>query len=166
MFGGNPAVGTVTLSGPASGGVIISLTTNNPSAISLPANVSVAPGARTATFSIKANHVTADTVAAVNGAYQGTTRSGTVTVRKETATVTVTKAQLTVSKSQLNVEATSTDRVGSLQVFNAGTGTLVGNLPSVGGGRFVGQFTVHGPLTSVGVQSSVGGLAISSVQQK
>jgi hypothetical protein len=95
-----------------------------------------------------------------------TTASATVTVRKETATVVVTKAEYVVNKGQLTVEATSTDRVASLQVFNANTGTLVGTIPLVGVGKFVGQLHIAGSFTSVAAQSSVGGLSIAAVAQK
>ena len=166
MFGGNRSVGTVTLSGPVADGVVIGLATDNPRAISIPPTVAVAPGATTAAFVILAQPVTADTPVTISASFQGITVSGTVTVRKETASLVISKSQYTVSKTQLNVEATSTDVVSSLQVFNATTGALVGNMPNVGGGKFVGQFRVAGPFTSVAVQSSAGGLAIASVPQK
>lgn len=166
MFGGNPAVGTVTLSGPAADGVVVTLSSGNSAVLSLPASVSLAPGARTANFALSARFVTTDTPVTVSGAYQGTTRNAIVTVRKERASVIVTKAQYTVNKSQLNVEANSTDAVPSLQVYNPSTGALVGSMSSAGGGKYVRQFIVHGPFTSVAVQSSTGGVAIGSVQQK
>jgi hypothetical protein len=87
-------------------------------------------------------------------------------VLKETPTLTITKAEYTVTKSSLNVEATSSDRVASLQVFNAVTGQFVGSIPLVNVGKFSGQLTVTGSFTSVAVQSSVGGVAIGSVKQK
>ncbi len=165
MLGGNPATGTVTLSGPAADGVVISLTNANTAAITMPTSVPVTPGATTVTFPISALLVKADTPVAVSGSLLGTTRSGTVTVRKELATVVVTKALYTVSKSQLDIEATCNDG-GYLQVFNANTGTLVGTLTSTGGGKFTGRFSVPGPFTSAAVQSSAGGLTIAPVPQK
>jgi hypothetical protein len=89
-----------------------------------------------------------------------------VTVRKEATTVTVTKAEYVVKKGQLTIEATSTDRVGSLQVFNATTGVSLGAIPLVNVGQFKGTLGVTGTLTSVAVQSSVGGLATATVAQK
>jgi hypothetical protein len=56
--------------------------------------------------------------------------------------------------------------VPSLQIFNANTGVLVGTIPLVNVGKFVGQLHVTGGVTSVAVQSSVGGLAIAAVVQK
>lgn len=165
MFGGNSAVGTVTLSGVASDGVVITLVSSS-SAASVPSSVAITPGSKSATFAVRTGYVAADTPVSISGSYQGNTQSGALTVRKELATVTVTKAEYTVVKSQLNVEATSTDRVASLQVFNSSSGALIGSIPSVGGGKFAGQFIVAGPLTSVAVQSSVGGLSIATAAQK
>jgi hypothetical protein len=166
MFGGNPAVGTVTLSGPASDGVLVQLTSGTPAALTVPANVTFTPGATIATFPVSAQRVTADTPVVVSALLGGVTRTGTVTVRKELATVVVTKAEFTASKAQLNIEATSTDRVATLQVYNATTGVFIGNINFGGGGKFVGQLHYAGEITSVGVQSSLGGLGVGTVTQK
>jgi hypothetical protein len=166
LYGGGPATGTVTLSGPASDGTVVTLSSSLPLVASVPASVSVTAGAKTATFSLSAFNVTADTSVVVSATLQGTTRTATATVRKETSTITITKAEYTVKKSNLNVEATSSDRVTSLQVFNSVTGQLVGSIPLVNVGKFSGQFTVAGPFTSVAVQSSIGGVAVQSVKQK
>jgi hypothetical protein len=177
-FGGNAGVGTVTLSGPASDGVVVSLASANPAVLSVPASVAVAPGATTATFPMTANHVAADTVVAVTGTLAGTARSGAVTVQKQPAIVAIQKAEYVVKKGQLTVQATSTniEPVGSaiipsLTVYNANTGAVVGSirLANVGKGNvgtFTGVLTVTGSLTSIGVQDFAGGLAIGAVAQK
>jgi hypothetical protein len=166
LYGGGPATGTVTLSGPASDGTVVNLSSSLPVVASVPASVSIKSGAKTATFTVNAFNVSADTTATVSATLQGTTRNATVTVRKETPTVTITKAEYTVSKSSLLVEATSSDRVTTLQVFNSTTGQLVGSIPLVNVGKFSGQLLVTGSFTSVAVQSSVGGLAVGAVKQK
>jgi hypothetical protein len=174
MFGGNPAMGTVTLSGPVSDGVVVSLASANSAAVTLPASVSVPAGATTATFRLSALPVTADTPVAVSGSFQGTTVSGTVTVLNGLDTVVITKAEYVASKNQLKIEATSTSSAATLQVFNATTGSLringlppvVGTMSNAGGGKFVGQFVAGGPFTSVAVQSSQGGVKIAPVAQK
>jgi len=109
LYEGGPATGTVTLSGPASDGTVVTLSSSLPLVASVPASVSVTAGAKTATFSLSAFNVTADTSVVVSATLQGTTRTATATVRKETSTVTITKAEYTVNKSNLNVEATSSD---------------------------------------------------------
>lgn len=166
MFGGDAAVGTVTLSGLASDNVVVQLTSANPAALTVPATVLVPPGSMSATFPATALHVPADTSVLVSATYAGVKRTGTVTVLKETPTVTITKAEYVVKKSQLNIEANSTDRVASLQIYNANTGVLVGSIPLVNVGKFVGQLQVTGTFTSAAAQSSVGGLSIAVVQQK
>jgi FG-GAP-like repeat len=166
MFGGDAAVGTVTLSGPAPNGTTVSLSSANAAVVTVPASVAFTPGATTATFPISAQHVTANTTVAVSATFGTITRSATVAVLKETPTVVVTKAEYVVKKSLFTIEATSTDRVGNLQVFNATTGAVIGTMPIVNVGKFSGQFIVTGSFTSVAVQSTLGGLTIAPVVQK
>ena len=166
LYGGGPATGTVTLTGAAADGTVVTLSSSLPTLVTVPASVSVPSGSKTATFPVSAFNVSATTSAVVSATLQGTTKTGTVTVLKENSTVTITKAEYTVSKSTLLVEATSNDRVATLQVYNSVTGKLIGNIPLVNVGKFSGQLAVTGTLTSVAVQSSVGGVAVGSVKQK
>jgi hypothetical protein len=177
-FGGNGGVGTLTLSGPAADGTVVSLVSSNPAALTVPASVTVASGANSAAFPLTANHVAADTVVTITGKLAATSRSGAATVKAQPAIVTIQKAEYVVKKGQLTVQATSTniEPVGStsppaLKVFNAANGALVGaiRLANVGKGNvglFTGVLTVSGSLTSIGVQDFAGGLAISAVAQK
>lgn len=166
MFGGDAAVATVTLSGPASNGTVVNLASANSAILTVPASVAFTPGAATATFPIGALHVAANTSVAVSGTLGANTRSGSVSILKETATIVVTKAEYVVKKGLVTVEATSTDRVSTLQIFNPSTGLLVGTIPLVNVGKFVGQLNVTGSFPSLAAQSSVGGLAIANVTQK
>jgi FG-GAP-like repeat len=177
-FGGNAGVGSLTLSGPAGDGVVVSLSSANPAVLTVPASVVVAPGATTATFPMTANHVSANTAITVTGSLAGTIRSGAVTVQSQPGIVVVQKAEYVVKKGQLTVQATSTNigAVGSaavpqLEVFNAGTGALIGivrlaNVAKGNIGLFTGTLNVTGPLTSIGVQDFSGGLAIAAAAQK
>jgi hypothetical protein len=177
-FGGNAGVGSLTLSGPASDGVIVSLTSANPAILTVPASVAVAPGATTATFPMTARHVAADTIVAVTGALGATSRSGAVTVKSQPAIVMIQKAEYVVKKGQLTVQASSTNigavaggLVPAVQVYNAASGLLIGSirLANVGKGNlgsFTGVLSVTGSLTSIGVQDFAGGLAIAAVAQK
>jgi hypothetical protein len=166
MFGGDAAVGTVTLSGSASNGTVVNLASANSAILTVPASVAFTPGANTATFPITARHVSANTSVAITGTSGANTRSGSVSVLQETATIVVTKAEYILKKGLVNVEATSTDRVSTLQIFNPSTGLLVGTLPLVNVGKFVGQLNVTGSFPTLAAQSSVGGLAIANVTQK
>ena len=165
FFQGNLAVGTVTLSGPASDGVVINLTSSNSAAVGVPTSVTVAPQATTATFPASALHVTADTPVTVTGFFQGVSQSGTVTSLKGLDTVVVTKAEYAVARSQLKVQGTATDSTVRLQVFNATTKVSLG-FATLASGKFNFQATVGGGVTSVAVQSSKGGLAMAPVVQK
>ena len=167
MFGGNLGVGTVTLTGPASDGVTVILTSSNPSIVSVPQSVAILPGATSATFSISAKNVAANTAITVSASFQGTTGNGTVTVLTATDTVAVTKAEYVVTKAQFKLEANTSDNtVTFLKVFNATTGGYLGNMSAAGGGKFTGSFIAPGPLTSVLVQSPKGGLVTAAVAQK
>ena len=165
MFGGNSAEGAVTLSGSASDGVVVSLTSSNPG-VTLPASVTVAPNQTTATFPISVFAVQANTAVTVTASYQGSTASASLRVLKPLTTVSITKNEYTVKKSQLVIEATCTEAVPNLRVYNALTGAPIGTMNFAGGGKFTGQFSVAGPLTSVAVQSAGGGLAIGPAAQK
>jgi hypothetical protein len=176
-FGGNAGSGTVTLSGPAADGVVVHLVSANPALLSVPATVSVAPGATTATFPMTAQHVAAKTVVNVTGTLGTTSRTGAVTITTQPATVVVQKAEYVVKKGLLTVQATSTnlaafpgDLVSSLRIYNANTGVLIVFIRvagiNKGVGTFTGQANVTGSLTSIAVQDSGGGVAISAVAQK
>jgi FG-GAP-like repeat len=176
-FGGNAGKGTVTLSGPAADGVVVHLVSANPAVLTVPASIAVAPGATTATFSMTANHVDANTVVNVTGTLGTTSRIGAVTVTSQSATVVVQKAEYVVKKGQLTVQATSTnlaafpgELVPSLRVYNASTGTLIGLIRvagiNKGIGTFTGGFNITGSLTSIAVQDSGGGVAVAAVAQK
>jgi hypothetical protein len=78
--GGNPASGTVTLSGPApAGGAQVALSSNSP-AVSVPASVTVAAGAASASFNAATSPVATPTAVTISGAYGGATQTGSLTV--------------------------------------------------------------------------------------
>jgi hypothetical protein len=82
VTGGTPSMGTVTLSGPApAGGVAVTLVSSNTTAVQVPASVTVAAGATTATYSITTSTVTSARTVTISA------RGGYVTVR---ADITVT----------------------------------------------------------------------------
>ncbi len=78
---GASASGSVTLEQPAgASGVIVQLTAGNPSALAVPASVTVAAGQSSAAFDAVAGAVGATTVVEVTAASGGATRTATVTV--------------------------------------------------------------------------------------
>jgi hypothetical protein len=76
-------------------------------------------------------------------------------------TVTINRATYSPTKTKLAVQATSSAGTGAvLQVYNTGTGALIGTLPNTGRGNFRVS-TNPGTIT---VKSSLGGSADSSVK--
>jgi len=81
VMGSSPATGTVTLSGPApTGGTVVGLSSSNTAAAQVPASVTVAAGATTATFTATTNPVASNTPVTIAAAFNGVDRTATLTV--------------------------------------------------------------------------------------
>ncbi|MDX6533283.1 MAG: hypothetical protein QOF68_1027 [Gaiellales bacterium] len=81
VVGGNTSQGTATLTSAApSGGAVVTLSSSNTSRATVPASVTIAAGAASATFTAGTVAVTASRSVTITGAYGGTTRSATLTV--------------------------------------------------------------------------------------
>ncbi len=92
VVGGSNAQATATLTGAApSGGALVTLSSSNPSAATVPASVAVAAGAVSASFTVHTASVTTSTPVTIGGTFNGTARSATLTV-----TPTAQTAKLTV----------------------------------------------------------------------
>ena len=118
VVGGNSSTGTVALSGAAlSGGATVMLSSNNPAA-TVPANVQVAGGATSATFTITTTPVSGATAVNISGSYGGVTKSSNLTVNP------ITLSSLSLSPS-------------SVTGGNTSTGTVTLNGPAPGGGASV-----------------------------
>jgi hypothetical protein len=134
VVGGNGATGTVTLTAPApTGGATISLGSAS-SAVGVPASVSVAQGATSATFAIFTSVVTSTTSTTLSASYAGVTKTTTFTVTP--AAIAPSLATLTLNRSSI-VGGTST----------AGTVTLTSAAP--GGGATVTLTSSDGQLATV-----------------
>lgn len=84
LTGGNSSSGNVTLNGPApSGGAMVVLSSNN-GAASVPASVTIPPGASAANFTVTTSGVASPTLATISGSYNGT----------QSADLTITPAAL------------------------------------------------------------------------
>jgi hypothetical protein len=81
VVGGNPSSGTAVLSsGAPFGGALISLSSSNAAAASVPATVTAPENSFTGSFTITTSPVTANTTVTITAAYNGTTRTATLTV--------------------------------------------------------------------------------------
>jgi hypothetical protein len=124
VVGGNAAQGTVTLSAAApGGGFAVTLSSNNAIA-TVPASVTVAPGATSTTFTISTTSVTTSSVATITATAGTVTRTAGLTVNPpgQMATLSVTATgrngeRVTSSPAGINVAVGST---GSAQ-FSTGT---------------------------------------------
>ncbi|MBZ5555311.1 MAG: cadherin-like domain-containing protein [Acidobacteriia bacterium] len=80
--GGNPSTGTVTINGPApAGGAVVTLASNRTSVATVPASVTVAAGATSATFSVTTRTVTSTNTVRIS-ATRGTTINANLTVTR------------------------------------------------------------------------------------
>ena len=172
VVGGNSVQGTVRLSAAATAATVVTLASNS-GAATVPASVTVAAGASSASFTINTTTVSVPVSATISGSFGGVTRSATLTINPVTAppppstdTVRITRAEFESSKRVLRVEATSTSSNATLRVFVTATGQLLGTLSNNGGGQYRGELSVSTNPQNITVQSSLGGVATSSVVAK
>jgi hypothetical protein len=161
VTGGAGSTGTVTLSSAApSGGLVVSLSSNN-AAASVPASVSVPAGATSATFGITTTSVTTAQPALISATGGGVTRSATLTVNPASAAETVTISRLEWGAGQLRVEAASSASGATLKAYVTSTGELIGTLSG-------GRLDIAWPTNPVNVtvRSSLGGSAARNVTLK
>jgi hypothetical protein len=71
-----------------------------------------------------------------------------------TDTVRITRAEYDSGKRVLRVEATRTSASATLQVFNSGSGSLIGTLGNSGGGQYRGEFNVTTNPQNITVRSN------------
>jgi Domain of unknown function (DUF4082)/Bacterial Ig domain/Purple acid Phosphatase, N-terminal domain/Fibronectin type III domain len=117
VTGGSSSTGTVTLTGPApSGGAVVTLSSSNTTAATVPASVTIAAGATSNTFTVTTTAVTTSTAVTITASYSGA---------NQTATLTVTPA---IGLSSVALNPTSVTGGSS----STGTVTLTGPAPSGG----------------------------------
>ena len=143
VVGGSSSQATVTLSGAApQGGSVVSLQNGNPSAATMPGDVTVAAGTTAAAFTISTHAVSVSTSLSILASYNSTNRSAVLTVQPssapppppppQTATLTVSATgrsgeRITSSPAGISV---STGTTGSASFASGAAITL-----SVSGGR-------------------------------
>src|SRR5712664_55974 len=122
--GGNPSTGTVILSGPApSGGTVVSLSSSNTSAATVPASMTVAAGDTRATVQVTTMAVANSTPVTISASYAGVTQTAPLTVTPQPPP-SPTLSALTVNPTSVN---------GG----NPSTGTVILSGPAPSGGTVV-----------------------------
>jgi hypothetical protein len=127
VTGGTSSQGTVSLTSVApTGGFAVSLSSSNNSAATVPASVSVAQGATSATFEIATSAVATSTPVTITAGAGGVMRTATLTVnpQPQTATLTLTATgrsgeRVTSNPAGINVS------VGSTGSASFATGTAI-----------------------------------------
>ncbi len=106
--GGNSSTGTVTLSGPAlAGGAVVTLTSNSPSVATVPASVTIPPGATSSNFAATTQALTSAVSVTVSARYVGQTTNASLRVAPIIMPNLATLATVSVSS-----ESTATQQLG------------------------------------------------------
>jgi hypothetical protein len=127
VTGGSGSTGTATLTTAApAGGAVVSLASSNPGVATVPASVTIAAGATSATFAATTSSVASSTPVTITASYGGANRTATLTVSppSQAATLTVTATgrsgeRVTSSPAGINVS------VGTTGSASFATGTSI-----------------------------------------
>lgn len=145
---GSTATGTVTLLNPApTGGQVVPLSSNNTSAATVPASVTVPAGASSATFVVTSKAVTASTPVTLSATISGSSYTAAVTVNPSTAgTLSVSPSTVGGGQSALGtVTLSSAAQAGGVNVPLASSNPPVAAVPAsvtVPAGATTATFTV------------------------
>ena len=164
LGGTGPATGRVTLSGPATQGALVNLTSANPAVVQVPAQVVVSANTSRVDFPVTTSRVAANTPVSVNAvACCGGLGSGVGTITVTTAAppppdvVHIDKAGF--------VPGGRGGTPAILTVFRDGSTVPTFVLTNIGGGRYEGSFSFSGIKPNfVTVTSNLGGSATSAVK--
>jgi len=129
ILGGQPATGTVTLTGPApAGGAVVSLSSANPAA-TVPASVTVAANLTAANFSLNTTPVSTTTIGNLIASYSGVNKSTSITVNPATPVIL---SSVTLTPSAISGGSTSAGTVNLTGPAPAGGAviTILSNRPS------------------------------------
>jgi LmbE family N-acetylglucosaminyl deacetylase len=149
--GGPSATGTVTLSGPAlAGGSVISLSSNLPSVVTMPATVTVPAGSTGATFSITTQAVTSPVQVTLSATFVGATNTTSLRVSPYVSPNLATLATISVSS-----ENTTTGQLGIKAIDGIVDGTP---------GDFTKEWVTNGQLAGAWIRLTwTGPVTISRV---
>ena len=165
---GVPSSGLVTLSGTApSGGAVVTLSSSNTSAATVPASVTVPAGVISARFAVATSSVTTQTSVTITASYgSGSQQSAVLTVTPATSAPSLTS--LTVNPTSVNGGNSSTGTVtlssaaeaGGVMVSLSSSDTSVATVPpnvTVAAGATSASFTVKTNPVSASTTSTITG---------
>jgi hypothetical protein len=148
-------------------GVVVQLSSSNPSVATVPTSTTIPVGAVENTFNITTGQVMTPRVATVSGTAGGATQNAGLTVRPVSPpaadSVAITRAEYVVSQRRLRVEATSTDASATLTAYVTSTNATIATLTNDGGGRFRAELSFPTNPGNVTVRSTSGGSATRAV---
>lgn len=147
---GSTSTGTVTLTGPApAGGLVVTLSSGNATAATVPESVTVAGGETSATFTIQAGSTAGSSSSVITASAGGVSRSATFTVNSGNPTLSnLSLIPLSVvggSSSTGTVTLTAPATAGGVVVTLSSGNTSVATVPAsvtVGEGASTATFTV------------------------
>ncbi|WP_190285664.1 Calx-beta domain-containing protein [Montanilutibacter psychrotolerans] len=138
VFGGQSATGTVTLGAAApSGGARVTLASASP-AFAVPPNVTVAAGARTATFPITTQPSTVTASGTLSATYAGVTRTTTFTVNATPPTLSIGDVAIAERDSATRI-ATFTVRLSRASNVPVGFAVATANGTALAGSDYVAR---------------------------
>jgi hypothetical protein len=175
IAGGTTSTGTVTVSSAApAGGTVVTLSSHDTNAATVPPSLTVPAGATSATFTVTAKPVGANgTFAIISASAGGVTKTAALNIFEGGGgggggadTISVTRAEYELAKKTLRIEATSTSSSATLKVYVTSTDEVIGTLTNNGGGKYSGQFSWPANPSNVTVKTSLGGSATKAVTAK
>jgi hypothetical protein len=169
VTGGTNSTGTVTLTGPApAGGAVVVLSSSNTTAATVPASVTVAANATSATFVITGKTVPAAATATITATYSGTSKTASLAIKPAAlSSVSLNPGSVNgVSKSTGTATLTGAAPAGGVVVTLSSSNTAAATVPAsvtVAATATTATFTVTPgavtAATSVTITATFGGVS-------
>ena len=167
VTGGANSTGTVTLSAAApAGGAVVALTSNNLNAATVPASITVAAGATTATFTVTTKIVTIGTVAIITPTYNGISKAVGLVVNPLLGSLTLNPSVLIGGAGSTGtVTLTSAAPAGGAVVTLTSGNTNAATVPAavtVAAGATSASFTVTTKAVTTVTQANITATAVGA----
>ncbi len=172
VFGGDQAVGSVTLASVApAGGIVVTLSSSNPTIAGVPVSVVVNQGATSASFMVRTSTVVRTSMATISATYSGQVQQATLTVTPILSSVVLSPSSVfgggsSVGTVTLAASAPQDGAVISLSSSNPAVAS-VPNSVTVQGGAVTAGFTVTSgavsQATSVTITATYAGASQAAV---